>query len=164
MTEIDQALEWHLFLAARLRMSASQLKTLAIAAETTDIPPGLLRAIMSAEMLARPMPHRLIEFLAFLLAVVVSPSRAARMTLGPAQVRVSSVQATDRPALLRRGIQLMSWSHACRAAAEKVASAGTSNPRDVCKDYNGPACAPNYVNLVTRLSTRWSHTTGWGSV
>lgn len=145
-------LEWHLHLARRLRLSEKREVALRVASKRHDADPVLLRAVLMTEMLARPAPHRLLEFAAFTLLCLLAPRRASRMTLGPAQIRVSTDQTLGGRALLMAGLRLMFWRRACEAAAQTLSGFGGSDSDAACRRYNGPVCSENYKELVKGLA------------
>lgn len=149
---VDQReLEWHVHLATRRPLGNSREAVLAEAALRADVNRDLLRAILLTEMVARPLPHRMAEFGVFLLALLLDPRKAARMTIGPGQVRVGS-RAGGRLAILREAARLMWWSHSCTAAAAVLAPVAKADLDVVCRHYNGGASSENYRALVSRLA------------
>ena len=147
-----RALEWHAHLARRIRLSASKRRVVAEAAARSSVNSHVLGAVLRTEMVARPIGQRLTEFAAFLVLCAVWPARARRMTVGPAQVRVGSGPSAGVLETMADGLGLMSWSHACDAAASIIASAPGSDVETVYRHYNGPRCSENYVALVRILS------------
>lgn len=148
---ITTDLAWNAFLARRHMSRGVRRAALESSAHRFNVNPDALEAFIAVETLARPRVHQWLELTVFMLLAVINPARAGRMTLGPAQVRVSYVTNRSGRALAAAGLKLMMWEHSCERAAAVLADAPSDDAYELCRWYNGPRCSKNYTALVKKL-------------
>lgn len=144
-------LAWNAFLARRHASRGSRRVVLESSAEHFNVDPDALDALIAAETLARPRLHQWLELAIFIVFAVIRPKRAMRMTLGPAQIRVSYATSESGRALAAAGLDLMTWRSSCERAAAILADAPGNDIDELCRWYNGPRCSKNYMALVQKL-------------